>query len=133
MSGKEDRGALKENKFKLVFQLACFQVGNNFDLEITDGKVTKQIKHNAMKLFSHWYKKRYISMKNLLPGQKLNKWRPKDGIAIITCSEKLFKLTCDLSESVLDHEILFEFENVLRVKILGLKLKDQQFQFKSLR
>ena len=70
-----------------------------------------------MNLFAAWSAKKFITKEDILPGQRLNMWRPKDGIAIITDAKDLEKSTEGLATAEVAFTVLFEFENVVRFKI----------------
>ena len=75
----------------------------------------KETIKRAILLFTHWSRKETISKGNILPTQRLNKWRPKGNIALITSKKDLLKLTECFTECA-NFIILFSNENVLRVK-----------------
>ena len=54
---------------------------------------------------------------DVTPHQKLNKWRPKNNIALITPKDELELLTKDLIVCKKFH-VLFTNENILRLKLL---------------
>ena len=93
-------------------------MGDLFDIQITDTNIDNEIIRDAIKLFTGWKDMQYIDRTKVLNSQKLSKWRPKnDNIAIVSSKEDLKKLTKGLSATN-NFIVLFNFENVLRIKLI---------------
>ena len=95
-----------------------FTVGDLFDIQITDAIIDEEVTRDAFKLFTAWANKEKLGPGDVLASQVLNKWRPlPNNIAIITSRQDLKVLTKKLE--ICNHfEIMFCFQNVLRVRIL---------------
>ena len=89
-----------------------------FDLELTNGILTDNIKEKALKIFNSW-KNNGVQK---LPEQRIAKWRPKKNVALVTATEDILKLYKQLENQMVMNlpgnvTFLFENETVLRLRI----------------
>ena len=83
-----------------------------------DGDIDEAITRDAIVLFTVWANKKIINTGDILPSQRITKWRPTKNIAIITTKVDLRKILVNLNTSVpMCFSVLFQDRNVLRLKL----------------
>ena len=85
-----------------------------FDLEISNGKINKEILDKVTDIFCYWKHIRVITVGN----QKLSKWRPLHSIALISSAKDLMDLHKIVEKEIQNKnkkfDILFENQTVAR-------------------
>ena len=90
-----------------------------FDLEITDGKITAEIRRKAVEIFRYWKDINVVTQGK----QRLTKWRPSNSLTLISNKNDFNELHDFIAEMYISSQnrlpnrttsLLFESESVLR-------------------